>query len=239
MNSPIIAVAPHTDVNQFNSRVSAVPLAYTDAIERAGGISFILPFTTKLDDLHQVLAHADGVLLPGGFDLDPEFFHQEPDPALGKVERALDLFQMKVVALALEHKMPILGICRGAQVINVAMGGTLYQDIPTHFPKSALKHMQTTLSFDTDHGVSFSPGSRLYECFGPEIEINSRHHQSIKDVGKDLTVTAISPDGVIEAAQHNSLPVDLIQWHPELMMQKNDDMLPLFQSFVNSCYKKA
>jgi len=239
MTSPIIAVAAHTDVNQFQSRTSAVPMAYTDSIERAGGIPFILPFTMKLEALHQVLAHADGVLLPGGFDLDPEFFHQEPEPTIGKVERTLDLFQMKVIELAMEQQMPILGICRGAQVINVVMGGTLYQDIPTHFPKSELKHMQKTLSFDTDHGVSFSPGSRLYNCFGPDIEINSRHHQSIKDIGKDLTVTAISPDGVIEAAQHNSLPVDLIQWHPELMMQKNDDMLPLFQSFVNSCQKKA
>jgi putative glutamine amidotransferase len=132
-------------------------------------------------------------------------------------------------------RKPVLAICRGIQLINVALGGSLFQDIPSQFSTPTLKHMQDTLSFDVDHPVSIAPGSRLFEMFGPEILVNSRHHQSIKAVGKDLIITARAPDGVIEAAQHQSLPMDLVQWHPELMLRKNDDMLRLFKSFIKRC----
>lgn len=237
MHSPIIGVASHTDVNKFNSPITSIPLAYTQAIETAGGIPLILPFTQDKKILTQMIAQVDGILLPGGYDLDPEFYGQDPEPKLGIVDRDLDVYQMAVVHMAMEKKMAMLGICRGAQVINVALGGTLYQDIPTRFPDSSLFHMQKTLHHGTDHGVNFTPESRLHSWFGPTIKINSRHHQSIKDPGTDLIVTAKAPDGIIEGAQHVSLPIDLIQWHPELMMQKNHDMLPLFTAFVDNCRK--
>ena len=112
----------------------------------------------------------------------------------------------------------------------MALGGTLVQDIPSLIPESNLRHMQKTLSFDTDHEAEFTPGSRLFELFGPSIRINSRHHQCIELPGKGLKITAKAPDGVIEGAEHESLPIDLVQWHPELLMQKDDAMLPAFSN---------
>jgi len=132
-------------------------------------------------------------------------------------------------------KKPVLGICRGIQLINVALGGSLYQDIPSQFPTPTLKHMQDVLSFDVDHLVTIEPATRLYDLFGPEIRVNSRHHQSIKDLGDGLIVTARAPDGVIEAAEHRELSIDLVQWYPELLLRKNDDMRCLFESFVRRC----
>ena len=232
---PTIAVAAHTDLNQFGSSVTTIPFGYTRAIEKAGGIPLILPFTRDMEILAQMAAHAHGFLFPGGYDLDPGFFGQSPDPALGRVDRDLDEFQLALFDLAIARKAPVLGICRGAQVINVALGGDLHQDIPTQFPESDLTHMQEQLHHGTDHEVSFEPGSRLYQWFGPRIPINSRHHQSIKKPGRDLKITAFAPDRVVEGAEHLYLPIDLIQWHPELMLHKDDAMLPLFTGFVDNC----
>jgi len=95
--------------------------------------------------------------------------------------------------------------------------------------------MQDVLSFDVDHLVTIEPATRLYDLFGPEIRVNSRHHQSIKDLGDGLIVTARAPDGVIEAAEHRELSIDLVQWYPELLLRKNDDMRCLFESFVRRC----
>lgn len=131
--------------------------------------------------------------------------------------------------------MPILGICRGAQVANVALGGSLVQDIPSQMPESDIVHMQNVFSYGTDHDVRFDPGSRLCRLFGESIRINSRHHQSIDAPGKGIRITAWAPDGVVEGAEHEFLPIDLVQWHPELLMQKSDGMLPLFNRFIRNC----
>ncbi len=128
---------------------------------------------------------------------------------------------MAVLQEVMTLQKPVLAICRGIQLINVALGGSLFQDIPSQFPAAALKHMQNTLSYGVDHPVIIEPGTRLFDLFGPRIMVNSRHHQSIKAVGTDLIITARAPDGVIEAAQHKTLPMDLVQWHPELMLRQN------------------
>lgn len=232
---PLIGVVSTTDLNRFNMPATTVPLAYTTSIEKAGGVPIIFPLTQD-KDLHLAMAEqVHGFLFPGGIDIDPCFYNEAPRKELGQVDRDLDLFQLAVLNLALARKKPVLAICRGCQLVNVALGGTLFQDIPTQFDTPTFKHMQDVISFETDHEVDMEPGSRLYNLFGPHMRINSRHHQSIKTPGKDLVITARSPDGVVEAAQHRSLPVDLVQWHPELLMQKNDDMLPLFRAFVEKC----
>ncbi|MCP4115098.1 MAG: gamma-glutamyl-gamma-aminobutyrate hydrolase family protein [Desulfobacteraceae bacterium] len=232
---PLIAVIGHTDVNRFGSNTTSTPLAYTSSIEKAGGVPVIVPFTEDYSGLPAVADLVQGFLFPGGYDVDPDFYHEAPSSKLGKTDKALDRFQLAVLELAMEREKPLLAICRGTQLINVALGGTLFQDIPSRFESSTLKHMQETLTFDTDHSVEIDPGSRLHDLFGPRMEINSRHHQSIREPGKGLEITARAPDGVVEAAQHKTLPMDLVQWHPELMLQKNDAMLPLFQSFVEKC----
>lgn len=232
---PLIAVIGHTDLNRFGSTTTSTPLAYTSSIEKAGGIPVIIPFTKDHSTLPAMMDFVQGFLFPGGIDIDPGFYNETPLNKLGSMDKALDRFQLAILKLAMEREKPILAICRGIQLVNVALGGTLFQDIPSQFEFSTLKHTQDTLSFDTDHSVDIEPGSRLHDLFGSRIQINSRHHQSIKILGKGLEITARAPDGVVEAAQHRSLPMDLVQWHPELMLQKNNDMLPLFQSFVTKC----
>ncbi len=229
---PLIAIVAHTDLNRFKMPAVSIPTAYLQAIENAGGIPYILPFTQNMDLLPQMAAPAKGFLFPGGFDLDPAFFNEEPIPELGRVDRDLDIFQLAVLDLAVEKQMPVLGICRGAQVINVALGGSLYQDIPSQFATPVLNHMQETIHLGTDHPVEITPGSRLHKMFGPGLMVNSRHHQSIKEPGKGLKITVRSPDGVIEAVEHRSLPIDLVQWHPELMMLETQVMAPLFNTFI-------
>ncbi len=232
---PLIAVVGHTDLNKFNMPATSIPTAYTHAVEKAGGVPLILPFTPDLDILPAMAASVRGFLFTGGKDMDPAFFHQAPIPEIGEMDTALDRFQMGVLDLAMAEKMPVLAICRGLQVVNVALGGTLFQDIYTQVCGPLDRHTQEVISFDTDHEIDIVPGSRLHGMFGDRIPVNSRHHQAIDRLGEGLVITARSPDGIIEAAEHQTLPMDLVQWHPELMLQKNDAMLPLFKSFVDRC----
>ncbi len=232
---PMIGMVANTYLNRFKLPASTVPLAYTSAIEKAGGIPLVLPFTRDVEAISDLVHLCRGFVLPGGGDVDPGLYGQVPSSRLGETDRPLDDFQISVFMAAMALERPILGICRGSQVINVALGGTLVQDIPTRFPDSTLRHMQEIVTFDTDHWVNLEPGSRLHDLLGGRIRVNSLHHQSIDTPGRDLVVTARAPDGVVEAAEHTRLPMDLVQWHPELMMQKNNDMLGLFQSFVDRC----
>jgi len=232
---PLIAIVAHTDENRFKMPAVNIPTAYVKAIEHAGGIPYILPLLEDLSLLTQMAAQAKGFLFPGGFDLDPAYFNETPIPKLGRVDRDLDEFQLAAFNLAMEMEVPVLGICRGAQVINVALGGSLFQDIASQFNTPVLDHMQKKIHCGTDHSVKIEPGSRLSKMFGTALEVNSRHHQAIRNLGKNLKTTAVSSDGVIEAAEHTSLPVDLIQWHPELMMLGSQVMAPLFKSFIERC----
>ena len=235
---PLISIVAHTDFTQAGHYALTIPTAYIDAIEKAGGIPHILPYTQNLNLLPRLAKGVDGFIFPGGFDIDPSFFKEAPIPQLGRVDRDLDLHQMAVFDLALEMKVPILGVCRGAQVINVALGGDLFQDIKAQADGPVLPHTQEKLHYGTDHGISITSGSRLHTLFGPEIQVNSRHHQSVRTPGKGLWVTARAPDGVVEALEHESLPIDLIQWHPELMLKTDNTMAPLFQGFIRRCQPK-
>jgi len=235
---PLISIVAHTDFTKAGHYAQTIPTAYINAIEKVGGIPHILPYTTNLDLLPRLAKDVDGFIFPGGFDIDPSFFNASPIPELGRVDRDLDIHQMAVFDLALKMEVPILGICRGAQVINVALGGDLFQDIKAQADQPVLIHTQKKLHDGTDHGITITPGSRLHDLFGPEIQVNSRHHQSVKTPGKGLIVTARSPDGVIEALAHESLPIDLVQWHPELMLKTDDAMAPLFRAFISRCRRQ-
>ena len=229
---PLIAVVSHTEINRFGIPANNISITYTEAVEKAGGLAWILPFTKDRDNIFSAVEKADGFLFTGGNDVDPGFYGETGISALGPSDPDVDRFQMAVLEAIMACKKPVLAICRGIQIINVALGGSLFQDIPSQFSAPTLKHMQDVLTFDTDHPVSIAPGTRLFDLFGPEIRVNSRHHQAVKTPGQDLIITARAPDGVIEAAQHKTLPMDLVQWHPELMLRKNSDMLPLFESLI-------
>jgi putative glutamine amidotransferase len=235
---PLISIVAHTDFTTAGHYALTIPTAYIDAIEQAGGIPHLLPYTGNLDLVPRLARDVDGFIFPGGFDIDPTFFKENPIPELGRVDRNLDVHQLAVFDLALEMGVPILGICRGAQVINVALGGDLFQDIKAQADQPVLTHTQEKLHFGTDHEIKIVRGSRLYDLFGPEIQVNSRHHQAVRTPGKGLSITARSLDGVIEALAHDTLPIDLVQWHPELMLKTDPAMAPLFQGFVRRCQRK-
>ncbi len=230
-----IAIAANTERNKNGQTITSVPVEYSRCVQQAGAVPVILPPAGDEQTVGLMLSRVDGLILPGGLDMDAHFFNQEMHPACKASDLELDTFQIGLVNLAVELKMPILGICRGAQVANVALGGSLVQDIPSRMPESDIIHMQKVFSYGTDHDVRFDRGSRLYHLFGESIRINSRHHQSIDTPGKGIRITAWAPDGVAEGAEHESLPIDLVQWHPELLMQKSDGMLPLFKRFIRNC----
>jgi putative glutamine amidotransferase len=231
--NPLIAIVTQTEINRFGLLSNAVATTYSDAIENAGGIPVILPFARNRQTVAMAASRIDGFLFPGGADVDPVLYGEAPISALGPVNRELDEFQIAVLETAMAHRKPVLGICRGIQLINVALGGSLYQDIAAQ-QGSKQDHMQQRLSFDVDHPVEIVSGTRLHGLFGSRLMVNSRHHQSVKTLGKGLIITAKSPDGIVEAAEHQTLPLDLIQWHPELLLKKNDDMLCLFQQLIQN-----
>nr|WP_319393594.1 gamma-glutamyl-gamma-aminobutyrate hydrolase family protein [uncultured Desulfobacter sp.] len=233
-----IAICANTEYNKNGQTITSVPVAYSQCVLQAGAVPVILPPCRDEQTVVLMLSRFSGLILPGGLDMDAQYFNQEMHPACRASDPELDLFQVTLVKLAVELKMPILGICRGAQVANVALGGSLVQDIPSQLPESHISHMQTVFSFDTDHDVRFDPGSRLYGLFGASMRINSRHHQSIDAPGNGIRITAWAPDGVVEGAEHESLPIYLVQWHPELLMQKSDSMRPLFNRFIGHCKEK-
>ncbi len=236
--SVTIGIAANTEKNTNGQTITSVPVEYSNSLLRVGAVPLVLPLTTDEAAIASMLSRVDGLVLPGGLDMDAGFFNQEMHPACNASDPDLDTFQISLVKLAVAGRMPVLGICRGAQVINVVLGGSLIQDIPSMVPESSLRHMQKGLSYDTDHEVRFAEGSRFHRLFGPSIRINSRHHQSIDTPGDGVRITAWATDGVVEGAQHESLPMDLVQWHPELLMQNGDVMLPLFEHFIDTCKKR-
>lgn len=237
---PFIAVVCYTDLNCYGNPSHVLPTAYTTSIEAAGGIPYIVPFTRQIEQLADILQIAHGVLFTGGIDIDPVHCGEEKKKCCGRTDRELDTYQLTAFRVACESKKPILAICRGAQLVNVALGGTLYQDIFSELPTPLHRHCCDNFKPGFDHRVSIEPECRLHHLFGSTLTVNSRHHQAIKNLGKDLRITAWAPDGIIEAAEHRELPIILVQWHPELMMSDPDAaMLPLFQFLVKkACQHK-
>lgn len=207
--------------------------AYIQAIKSTGGIPIILPMVKSKSAMNEYVSLCDGFLFCGGGDITPLLFGQEPRNGIGKTDITLDLYQIRLMKLILEKEKPVLAICRGMQVLNVACGGTIYQDL-NEMDFETINHMQTSLSRkDISHKVSFSSKSHIRHMLGPFAYTNSFHHQAIDRVGKDLIVTGITGDDIIEAIEMPSRPFVLgVQWHPESMFTSAPNMKQLFFSLV-------
>lgn len=209
-----------------------VPRPAINGVLNAGGIPISLPYLPK-EEINGLLERLDGVIFTGGPDVDPTFMGEEPIPELGITNRNRDLFEIALVRTAVAKHVPILGICRGAQIINVALGGNVYQDLASQYPRKILKHYQSAPGDQPTHFVSINHDSKLFKTIGDNVFVNSRHHQAIKDVPEGLQIVATASDGVIEAIENKDASVQAVQWHPENMWQHDSRQLQIFKDFID------
>jgi len=219
--------------NIINERNAAfAPRPVIEAIVKAGGLPIILP-SVDPEDVADYLPLFDGVAFLGGFDVDPTFFDQEPHLRLGKTYRKRDLFEIELLKQAVAANKAILGICRGLQLINVGLGGTLYQDL-SEDPTAEIKHSQAAAGNQPSHHITVVPGSTLAKLTGVRPYVNSRHHQAVNQVAPSLTITAQADDQVIEALESkDSDQIVAVQWHPENMYKHHEETRQIFENFVN------
>ena len=206
--------------------------AYTDAISKAGGIPFIIPVTDNSGALQDILANLDGLLITGGDDINPAFYNERPIGPLNDIDIQNDNFNLAIIRMAYNINMPILGICRGEQVINVAFKGSLYQDIPTQV-SSKIRHNKIDDNTKSIHSVSIAKNSRLYKIIGTDnLKVNSSHHQSIKQVADNLRIVALASDNVVESVESiDNNNIIAVQWHPECMSEESATCI--FNEFIN------
>ncbi|MBF0356214.1 MAG: gamma-glutamyl-gamma-aminobutyrate hydrolase family protein [Alphaproteobacteria bacterium] len=206
---------------------------YCEAVTRAGGAPLLLPHEPDLAEAY--LNTIKGLVVTGGaFDVDPALFGATERHATVKLKTKRTQFELAIVQGALKRSMPILGICGGQQLLNVALGGTLIQHIPDEV-SLALAHEQPNPRTEPGHDVVLTPGSKLAAiCQTTSIPVNSAHHQAVKKLGEGLTVNATAPDGVIEGFEYPGQRFVIgVQWHPEYAISPADDRL--FQSFIEAC----
>jgi putative glutamine amidotransferase len=208
---------------------------YTDGIIQAGGVPFAVPYTEEEKTLTAYAEMMDGLLLTGGVDVDPLFFGEEPIKGLGEVCPERDRLEMALVEKVLDMNKPVLAICRGMQVLNVAAGGTLFQDIYQQC-KGVLQHRQRSPRWHPTHSVVIKNGSKWHRIFGADrIRVNSFHHQAVKEVAPGFEATGYAEDGVIEAMESARHAFALgIQCHPENLWRKNSMFRNLFAAFVEA-----
>lgn len=212
---------------------------YVTAIEELGGLPLLLPITAHSRALVRLLRMIDGLLITGsGPDLDPALYGEKKvgDYTLMSRERAA--FEMELARLAFTSRLPVLGVCGGMQVLNVALGGSLYQDIPRQ-RRGALPHRQTTSATQPAHPVTVLPGTRLSRLLRRKVlAVNSSHHQAVKTTAPGLAVNATSEDGLIEGIEDQRHPFFLgVQWHPEFLYQKDASQRRLFQGLLKAALK--
>ena len=207
---------------------------YVRSVETAGGLPLVFA-PGRPEDAPELLDHVGGLLLTGGADVDPDLYGEKPHARLGPTFRDRDVFELALVREALRRGLPLLAICRGQQVLNVATGGTLVQDIPSEV-KGAISHDPDVERWQTAHDVEILPGTRLREILGTErVAVNSFHHQSVKQLGRGLVRSALSADGVVEAVEvpaGEKAFVVGVQWHPESFWDHPPGFLPLFRALV-------
>lgn len=205
---------------------------YVEAVEMAGGVPVILPVVYDFEVIERQIVNIDGIIIPGGYDVNPQCYGEEPLQKLGYISPQIDQYYLKAIECCVKYKKPILGICRGMQILNVAFGGTLYQDL-SYIDGCSIKHMQSSKRNAPGHIVEIVEGSHLFDILGSKVITNSFHHQSIKKIALGFKMTAVAKDGIIEAIENEEDVFVLgIQWHPEGMVHDSVSMLNLFKWLI-------
>lgn len=227
------------DCGEFAQHMMGVKTPYVDSIAEAGGMPVLLPLLTNKELLREAYDSVDGLLIPGGEDVHPRFYGETPHEKLGTTSEIRDEVEIQLIRWAYEDDKPVLGVCRGLQIINVALGGSLIQDIPSQQP-SELVHSpdedRPNMWDAGSHSIAIAPTSQLASILKrPSIDVNSLHHQAVKKLSNKLTVTAKAPDGTVEAFEGSGKRFFIaLQCHPEMLWQKATDplWLNLFKNFI-------
>lgn len=208
---------------------------YVDAVNKAGGVPLLLPPVEDAETVCRYIRLCDGFILSGGGDINPALYGETPHPKLEEFHSALDRSQWLLTQEILRADKPLLAVCRGVQLLNVVQGGTLWQDVSA-IDHPVMLHSQFSPRGDLFHPVDIVQGSILHRLFGDKLEVNSFHHQCLKEPGKGLKITATAPDGIIEAVEMPERRFVIgIQWHPEMLLSASDTMLPLFRQLMLAC----
>ncbi|NPA92794.1 MAG: gamma-glutamyl-gamma-aminobutyrate hydrolase family protein [Chloroflexi bacterium] len=222
--------------------MTALAQRYIAAVRAAGGMPFIIPFDTPPTHIPALLETCDGLLFSGGGDIDPACYRGQEHPKVYDVNHARDALEISLAQEAVSQGIPFLGICRGIQVINVALGGSLYEDLPSQYP-NALAHRRDPKTERTllAHTVRIAPQTRLHHVLeADELQVNSLHHQGVREVAPSLTAVAWSPDGLVEAVEAPNHPFGVaVQWHPEWLYDEHPAQLSLFQALVQAAAQRG
>lgn len=224
--------------------LSCIANAYVNALIKAGGSPVLIPLNTDESQLEEVLSALDGLVLSGGGDIHSRFFNDDLHPTVTDADEQRDRYDLSLVRIAARKQLPIFGICRGQQVINVALGGNLIQDIPSQLPQSTILHSQQEPREVGTHTVSIDPSSQLFKIVkSDQLLVNSIHHQAVKDLAPGFRAVAYAPDGVVEGIEsEDGYSIFGVQWHPEHMAMAGDPVMEsLFDHVVSEAdlYKKA
>lgn len=182
--------------------------------------------------INSMLEGVDGLIIPGGPDVSPRFQGEDPEPGLGPTTPLRDEFEMVLIPQAIKAGIPLLGICRGQQAINIALGGSVYQDLGDDFGQPVLQHSQKTAGNLPTHFVTIDEDSALGQTLGNRAFVNSRHHQAVHQVADQLHVVASAADGVIEALENDDASIQTVQWHPENLWPDDPRQEQIFTAFL-------
>lgn len=243
MSKPIIGISGSIIIDQGGMfpgyKRSYVNDDYIDSVVQAGGIPFIIPTCTDKNVIKEQIQNIDALILSGGHDITPYFYGEEPHQKLGEILPDRDKFDFQLLREAEQKQIPILGICRGAQIISVYHGGSLYQDLSEH-PALTIKHDQHQTPELETHSVTIESGSLFEQIFQTNtMHVNSFHHQIINKLPKHLKAQIHACDGVIEGFINTDYSnVELaVQWHPEMLHRTNQKMMNLFKFIINQARK--
>lgn len=206
--------------------LSCIAETYIQSILDAGGAPILIPVITDIKALTVLVDDLDGLLVSGGGDINPLYVGEEPIPQLQDVDTFRDEYDLVLIRLASNRQIPIMGICRGHQMINVAFGGSVYQDIYAQTENELIKHSQTLPREQASHSVAIDTHSKLFQLIKEKnILVNSFHHQAIKDIAPEFIASATAPDGINEAMEHLEKNIYNVQWHPEAMAPHGDELM--------------
>ncbi|MFD1031246.1 gamma-glutamyl-gamma-aminobutyrate hydrolase family protein [Metaplanococcus flavidus] len=230
---PVIGITARVEKDQTYT----LDPVYGQAILKSGGLPLIVPIVDE-EDIPLLCERLDGLIVTGGGDINPVLYGEEPHPSLGAVYPGSDLYEKELILEFLKLDKPFMGMCRGMQMLNVALGGTNYQDLDAEYEGKLYQHLQLAMRTHRTHSIELEEDSRLYQIMGDKkFHVNSFHHQAVRDVSDKLKVSARAADGMVEALESTDYQFVLgIQWHPEeFALQGDQASINIFDRFVEEC----